>query len=990
MANPSIDALNREAEEQSRVYKQLQAETNSLISAQRMVVKALGLQKNSILGSVAHAGIALRESIKTAQLKLQERKVLESQLAANKRSTELQRQNLEHAARLTMSLTGDRKIKAQKIADEYAKAYDIARKKEQSIANQLTQTPSKAAIAFSAGADILKSGVNVVSVAFGALTGTVKSAVSAITSFMNSIKKTQQDFGLTMAQAAKLQADTFMDSAKNMMEVFKTADFTGLGGVITDTFSALFNFGRNISSTMFGETSLGNAGKLLVSQLKNIRGELTKPRELKDFTAEQRAKALTYVGYQERLDAMREVQNEFGMLDKKTSENIARLATQRGISVQQAVQARRVFATQTLGDYNKIEGLQNRFVKVFEGKGMTIKTALESIGKYSELMARNGIRFADSFARAAADAKAIGVDLSKVDQVGDSIIDNFEGFLEKQAELGAMGFNLDANKIAQIAESGDTGALFNELRSQLAATGKDITKLRRSEQLALSQAFGISMSDILRLAGGAPEKTPQEVLQEQNNSLLTNILNVMNPISDVAKALSGPIGVVAAVMGVTSMLGLIYDLLVRGLAALPLIGDTFREELRANYIKNRQAMIEQKMDVGAFSQVFRPKEELTPSKYMPYGRATGGYISGPGTSTSDSIPTMLSNGEYVLPAALVSKIGVSNLDRLRSAVGNADYVRLASALMAGDMKQVVKISADIGVEELVEKIVRRFALGSSALAAGTVMAGKDVYDTYQANKDKPYPTWWSTRTPGEVPKWVQRKKDGGLIKNISGMYDIYKQGGVGGLKSNLLGATGSFLSGKVPGLSSSINAFTQGGVGGLKSNLVNTGLGFLGGKVPGLSGAMSAFSAFKEGGVKGALGSLAKGGIGKAIGGAIGTAIPIPGVGTMIGSVLGSKIGKFAGGLFGKKKGIAAPMGMEAMSSPDLATMMGSQEPVQQTSGPQQAPIVDTSGIEQKLNNFINALQNIQINMDGNQVGKVLVKTSEAAASRAVFRTQAR
>ena len=38
-------------------------------------------------------------------------------------------------------------------------------------------------------------------------------------------------------------------------------------------------------------------------------------------------------------------------------------------------------------------------------------------------------------------------------------------------------------------------------------------------------------------------------------------------------------------------------------------------------------------------------------------KATGGYISGPGTATSDSIPALLSNGEYVIKAAAVSQYG---------------------------------------------------------------------------------------------------------------------------------------------------------------------------------------------------------------------------------------------------------------------------------------------------------------------------------------------
>ncbi len=47
-------------------------------------------------------------------------------------------------------------------------------------------------------------------------------------------------------------------------------------------------------------------------------------------------------------------------------------------------------------------------------------------------------------------------------------------------------------------------------------------------------------------------------------------------------------------------------------------------------------------------------------------RATGGYIAGPGTSTSDSIPAFLSNGEYVLTADAVQNVGLPLLDAVNS------------------------------------------------------------------------------------------------------------------------------------------------------------------------------------------------------------------------------------------------------------------------------------------------------------------------------------
>jgi TP901 family phage tail tape measure protein len=47
-------------------------------------------------------------------------------------------------------------------------------------------------------------------------------------------------------------------------------------------------------------------------------------------------------------------------------------------------------------------------------------------------------------------------------------------------------------------------------------------------------------------------------------------------------------------------------------------------------------------------------------------KAEGGYISGPGTSTSDSIAAYLSNGEYVVKAAAVDKYGVDFLHEVNS------------------------------------------------------------------------------------------------------------------------------------------------------------------------------------------------------------------------------------------------------------------------------------------------------------------------------------
>lgn len=48
------------------------------------------------------------------------------------------------------------------------------------------------------------------------------------------------------------------------------------------------------------------------------------------------------------------------------------------------------------------------------------------------------------------------------------------------------------------------------------------------------------------------------------------------------------------------------------------------------------------------------------------GLANGGEVNGPGTGTSDSIQARLSDGEYIIPADVVDKIGVQFFDQLRN------------------------------------------------------------------------------------------------------------------------------------------------------------------------------------------------------------------------------------------------------------------------------------------------------------------------------------
>lgn len=63
-------------------------------------------------------------------------------------------------------------------------------------------------------------------------------------------------------------------------------------------------------------------------------------------------------------------------------------------------------------------------------------------------------------------------------------------------------------------------------------------------------------------------------------------------------------------------------------------------------------------------QLYRVTGSRTNTQRAYLQKASGGMITGPGSGTSDSIPAMLSNGEYVIRAAAVKNIGVPMLDRI--------------------------------------------------------------------------------------------------------------------------------------------------------------------------------------------------------------------------------------------------------------------------------------------------------------------------------------
>lgn len=114
------------------------------------------------------------------------------------------------------------------------------------------------------------------------------------------------------------------------------------------------------------------------------------------------------------------------------------------------------------------------------------------------------------------------------------------------------------------------------------------------------------------------------------------------------------------------------------------------------------------------------------------GEATGGYITGPGTATSDSIPAWLSNGEFVVKAAAVSKYGPNLLHAINDMrYANGGLVGAAKFADGGE----VDFSAILGLlRDVTTADDLNSARGTASSKARAVTAAVNALRSLQAQQ----------------------------------------------------------------------------------------------------------------------------------------------------------------------------------------------------------------------------------------------------------------
>ena len=130
-------------------------------------------------------------------------------------------------------------------------------------------------------------------------------------------------------------------------------------------------------------------------------------------------------------------------------------------------------------------------------------------------------------------------------------------------------------------------------------------------------------------------------------------------------------------------------------------GDTKEKLLSMLYIEEQLIYVVVSQISGYCVSILSAIESLNTTSVTA---ATGGYISGEGTSTSDSIPAMLSNGEFVVKASSVRKYGTGFLN----AVNNGNFTKLHMPIArfadGGSVMREASDSTSRGIESFANNI----------------------------------------------------------------------------------------------------------------------------------------------------------------------------------------------------------------------------------------------------------------------------------------------
>ena len=241
-----------------------------------------------------------------------------------------------------------------------------------------------------------------------------------------------------------------------------------------------------------------------------------------------------------------ELQDTFNNLEGITSENITTLGAMNkllGIATKDAAAVAREFQVMTGESFETGLNFVKTTASLAKANDVAPGAVMKDIAENSEMFAEFGADGGENIAKAAVQARKLGVNLATTAKIANSLLD-FESSIEKEMEASLMiGKQLNFNRARELALSGDVAGATSDIVKQLGGAS-EIQKMNVLQRRALADSIGVSVDELNRLASGkvellAPEKSVEEQLLDKLSELIEAMDRFQSFVTEFGNSIVG-------------------------------------------------------------------------------------------------------------------------------------------------------------------------------------------------------------------------------------------------------------------------------------------------------------------------------------------------------------------------------------------------------------------------------------------------------------------
>jgi len=367
----------------------------------------------------------------------------------------------------------------------------------------------------------------------------VKNA-TRFTQILNGISDGTQDLESVLNVIANEDLGEMNEQLEGIAEMIRnTPDLTDKLRIENDTIDAANRFQQKVkefTDLLSSPTALGTATLALVgSLLKDLADTALEVRQEFGTSAGESLKIagnLKIAGIQAKLlggsateaeAAAKGLVQEFGSLDvltASTASGVGSLTAQFGIGGANAAkllkQLSAINGESIETNINTLETVGNLARANRVAPALVLNDLAESTETFAKFASDGG----DELARAAIEARKLGLNLGTVDKIAESLLD-FESSIEAQLEAQVLlGRSLNLDRARQLALSGDLEGVLAEVKEQVGGAA-EFAKLDVIQRKALAASVGLEVSELSKLAAG--EDAVKQATEDRNKLLMRNI-----------------------------------------------------------------------------------------------------------------------------------------------------------------------------------------------------------------------------------------------------------------------------------------------------------------------------------------------------------------------------------------------------------------------------------------------------------------------------------